>query len=86
MTDRVTAYAKEVVKSGRYPDTGQLCGDLHILACKRHLRDLERQNTKDFPYYWDADASERVLDFSGTLTLSEGIEPRPLRLTPSVCG
>ena len=80
MTDRVTAYAREVVKSGRYPDTGQLCGDLHILACKRHLRDLERQNTKEFPYYWDADASERVLDFAGTLTLSEGKEPRPLRL------
>lgn len=80
MTDRVTAYAKEVVKSGRYPDTGQLCGDLHILACKRHLRDLERQNTKEFPYYWDTEASERVLDFAGTLTLSEGKEPRPLRL------
>lgn len=80
MTDRVTAYAREVVKSGRYPDTGQLCGDLHILACKRHLRDLERQNTKEFPYYWDPEASERVLDFAGTLTLSEGKEPRPLRL------
>lgn len=80
MTDRVTAYAKEVVKSGRYPDTGQLCGDLHILACKRHLRDLERQNTKEFPYYWDSDASERVLEFSESLTLSEGNEPRPLRL------
>lgn len=80
MTDRVTAYAKEVVKSGRYQDTGQLCGDLHILACKRHLRDLERQNTKEFPYYWDTDASERVLEFSESLTLSEGNEPRPLRL------
>ena len=80
MTDRVTDYAREVVKSGRYPDTGQLCGDLHILACKRHLRDLERQNTKEFPYYWDPEASERVLDFAGTLTLSEGKEPRPLRL------
>lgn len=80
MTDRVTAYAREVVKSGRYPDTGQLCGDLHILACKRHLRDMERQNTKEFPYYWDTDASERVLEFSESLTLSEGNEPRPLRL------
>ena len=80
MIDRVTAYAREVVKSGRYPDTGQLCGDLHILACKRHLHDLERQNTKEFPYYWDPDASERVLEFAGTLTLSEGKEPRPLRL------
>ena len=80
MIDRVTAYAREVVKTGRYPDTGQRCGQLHIMACKRHLRDLERQNTTDFPYYWDVDASERILRYAATLTLSEGTEPRPLRL------
>ena len=78
--DRVTAYARKVVKTGRYPDTGGLCGELHILACKRHLRDLERERTSDFPYYWNPAAAERVLDFSETLTLAEGAEPRPLKL------
>ena len=78
--DRVTEYARAVVRTGRYPDTGQLCGELHILACKRHLKDLERQRTRAFPYYWDIEAAERVLDYSGTLTLAEGSEPKPLRL------
>ena len=81
MTDQVTAYAREVVRSGRYPDTGQRCGQLHILACQRHLDDLERQkNQKDFPYYWDLEAAERVLAYAGTLTLAEGSEPKPLAL------
>ena len=77
--DRVTEYARTVVQTGRYPD-GKLCGELHILACKRHLKDLERQRTRSFPYYWDIEAAERVLEFSGTLTLAEGSEPRPLQL------
>ena len=78
--DRVTAYARELVATGRYPDTGGRAGELHILACKRHLRDLERQRTEAFPFYWDADAAMRVLDYAETLTLAEGDNPRPLRL------
>lgn len=80
MTDRVTAYAQAVVDTGRYPDTGQRCGSLHILACQRHLRDLERQRTEEFPYYWDADAAGTVIEYAETLTLAEGLEPRPLHL------
>ena len=80
MSDRVTAYAREVVKTGRYPDTGMRCGQLHILACKRHLQDLKRQQTEDFPYYWDEEAAARALNFSETLTLSEGFEPKALEL------
>lgn len=78
--DRVTAYARAVVKTGCYPDTGQRCGELHILACKRHLHDLERERTAAFPYYWDPEASEETLDFAETLTLAEGSEPKPLKL------
>lgn len=78
--DRVTTYAAEVVRTGRYPDTGKLCGHFHILACKRHLHDLKRERTADFPYYWDPDAAQRILDFAETLTLAEGDAPRPLRL------
>ena len=79
MTDRVTAYARFVATNGHYPD-GKRCGSLHRLACERHMRDLERQNTAEFPYYWDPAAAERVLAFAETLVLAEGTEPKPLRL------
>lgn len=79
MTDRVTQYAQIVAATGRYPD-GKRCGQLHILACKRHLSDLERQSTEEFPYYWDPEAAQRVLDFAETLVLAEGTQPKPLQL------
>ena len=77
MTDRVTAYARQVA-------SGEIaCGELHKLACKRHLHDLERQRTAAFPYYWDAEAAERVLAYAETLTIAEGAHPRPVELIPS---
>ena len=48
--DRVTEYAKLVV-SGIFDHSKIPFGRYHYLACKRHLNDLERQNTDDFPYY-----------------------------------
>ena len=75
--DRVTAYARAAV-AGKV----EVNGELHILACKRHLQDLERERTSDFPYYWDPEAAERVLDYAETLTIAEGAEPRPVELIP----
>ena len=77
MIDRVTSYAKRVVAGSVN------CGHLHRLACERHLRDLARQNTADFPYYWDAKAASRVIAFAETLTVAEGTEPHPVELIPS---
>ena len=77
MTDRVTEYARSVIKGE------VVCGQLHKLACKRHLLDLERQRTEDFPYYWDVEASERVLTYAETLTIAEGTSPKPVKLIPS---
>lgn len=34
-----------------------------ILACKRHLRDLERQNTAEFPYVFDETRASRIFDY-----------------------
>lgn len=73
--DRVTEHARAVVE-GR----DGVWGNLHILACKRHLDNLAVQRTKDFPYYWDVDASNRVLEYAETLTLAEGDVPTPLTL------
>ena len=74
MIDRVTDYAQRVV-------AGEVvAGGLHVAACERHLRDLERQETEEFPYYWDVDASRRIIEYAETLTIAEGAEPRPLEL------
>lgn len=77
--DRVTEYARAVV-SGNIDITKNPNGHLHKLACQRHLNDLERQKTEEFPYYWDIDASERVLNYAETLTIAEGEEPKPVKL------
>lgn len=72
--DRATEYASQVV-AGKV-----VAGQLHILACKRHLDDLKKQNTDEFPYYWNPDESNRVIEYAETLTIAEGTEPRPVRL------
>lgn len=76
MKDRVTQYARLVAGVG----SPVVCGELHRLACKRHLNDLKKQRTKDFPYYWDVEASQRVIEFAETLTIAEGTEPKPVKL------
>lgn len=77
MTDRVTDYARRVI-------AGEVTvGELHRLACQRHLDDLERQGTVEFPFYWDIDAAHRIIEYAETLTLIEGAEPRPLKLLDS---
>ena len=77
MSDRVTEYARRVAAGT------VITGELHRLACQRHLRDLERQDTPAFPYYWDSEAAERVLEYAETLTIAEGAAPRPVKLIPS---
>ncbi|KAF6618271.1 terminase large subunit [Paenibacillus sp. EKM102P] len=73
-TDRVTAYALEVV-SGRI-----IAGQAQRQACERHLRDLDRQGTEDFPYVFDPDKAHEIIEFAESLTLAEGEEPLPLEL------
>lgn len=77
MFDRVTDYAKRVVAGN------VVAGELHRLACQRHLNDLDREGSEDFPFYWDLEAAQRIIEYAETLTLIEGSEPRPLRLLDS---
>lgn len=74
--DRVTEYAKKTINENKM-------GQLHILACKRHIEDLKRQGTKEFPYIWDPKKSERILEYSETLTIGEGFETKPVKLLGS---
>lgn len=72
--DRVTAYASRVV-------AGEVvAGELHRLACQRHLNDLKRQRTEEFPYYYDPEKALEVIEYAETLTIAEGDEPRPVKL------
>lgn len=72
--DRVTEYANRVV-SGEV-----VAGELHRLACQRHLNDLKKQRTKDFPYYYDPAKALEVIDYAETLTVAEGDAPKPVKL------
>ena len=72
--DRVTRHARAVVSGQRK------AGELHKLACKRHLQDLDRQNSTDFPYIWRPEVADEVLQYAETLTVAEGDEPRPVKL------
>lgn len=74
MIDKVTLHAERVV-SGKRPS-----GFYHYLACKRHLDDLKRQNTDDFPYHWDIKKSNRILEYASMLTVAEGETPKPVKL------
>lgn len=75
--DRVTEYAHRVA-SGKV-----VAGELHVLACKRHLNDLKRQRTDEFPYYYDPVRAAEVIDYAETLTIAEGAEPTPVKLIDS---
>lgn len=72
--DRVTQYAVDVVEgrivSGRYA----------ILACQRHLDDLEKSKLALYKYVFDIEKANDILDFAETLTIAEGEEEIPVNL------
>ena len=77
--DRATQYALDVI-NGKI-NTGKLAFN----ACKRHLDDLEKQGTDEFPYVWSKEKANEILDFAESLTLAEGEEPLPLILWGFQC-
>lgn len=76
MLDRTTKYAESVVKG----TLDRPVGKSEILSCKRHLNDLERQDTDKFPYVWDEKKSLTMIDFAENLVLAEGDNPGPMHL------
>lgn len=57
-------------------------------AVKRHLQDLKKQNTEEFPYYFDGEAGERVNTFIEMLKHTKGQwakERKKLVLEPWQC-
>lgn len=74
INDRATEYARRVVNGE------VISGELHHLACQRHLNDLKRQRTEDFPYYYRPEKATEIIDYAETLTIAEGSTPRPVKL------
>lgn len=74
VVDAVTDYARAVV------DGRQVAGRWVRLACERHLRDLERAGTDEFPYVFRPELAERVFDFFTYCRHVQG----PLARTPII--
>lgn len=66
----VSVYAKQVTM-GKLHDQ---CGPYEIKACQRHLDDLKRQGTKEFPYVFDATRADRIIRWFGQCTQIRGVE------------
>lgn len=75
--DAVTQYARDVT------DGRVVAGRLVKLACERHLRDLERQDTDEFPYVFDPAKGERVFKFYTYCRHVDGaLADQPIVLAP----
>lgn len=79
--DRATLFAISVVEG----TIKRAVGEFEILSCKRHLRDLERQGTEEFPYIWSEEKANEIMDFAENLTLAEGDEPALMKLWDFQC-
>ena len=64
----VAVYAKQVV-SGRLRE---MCCPYEIKACQRHLNDLQRQGTPEFPYVFDCTRADRITRFMELLVQVRG--------------
>lgn len=62
----IDTYAREV-SDGKVP-----AGKYHRLACVRHLRDRERENTEGFPYRFVPEMAERFFKFAQKLAHYKG--------------
>ncbi len=72
--DRTTAYAISLTSGAIEKPVGKT----EISAGQRHLNDLERQGTEDFPYIWDIKKSLSMINFAENLVLAEGTHPAPM--------
>lgn len=77
--DRATLHAERVV-SGQEPSCLT-----HRMACERHLNEIAKQGTKEFPFVWRPEKSEKILRYAEMLTIAEGARPKPVKLHDFQC-
>lgn len=59
------------------------CCPAEIAACQRHLDDLKRQGTEEFPYVFDETRADRIVRWFGLCYQTRGVEARqPIQLQP----
>ena len=74
--EEITAYARDCIE-GRIP-----AGQKHKWACERLLRDLGRVGSEDFPYIWDEERAQLIVDWFSLLKHSKGeLAGTPIILT-----
>ena len=77
MAHPVTQYAINVV----FGQLGKMCCIDEILSCKRHLADLEKSKTSDYPYMFDEDRADRIIKyFAIARQVSGAFEGQPFDL------
>lgn len=77
MIERATAYINGVL-------SGEIkVGKFMRLAIERHVNDLARVGSESFPYYFDEDEAERVLDLYNYFKFSKGkVSGQPFDIMP----
>lgn len=79
MIHPTTQYAIDVVHS----ELKEMCCKWEILACKRHLDDLERQEAEEFPYVFDESRADRIFKWFGLCRHVRGVfQGQPIELQP----
>ncbi|HEY5576218.1 MAG TPA: terminase TerL endonuclease subunit [Clostridiaceae bacterium] len=59
----------------------EIACEKEIQACQRFLRDVENQNTKDFPYEWIEDEAVKIVEWFALLRHAKGVlEKQPIIL------
>lgn len=66
MTDRVTQYALDVIQGK------EIAGRYAKLACKRHLKDLEKTKLKEYKYIFSVEKAAEAIDFFESLRFTDG--------------
>lgn len=58
-------------------------GQKHKWACQRFLSDWEKAQKGDFPYHWDEQEAQKIIDWFRLLRHSKGVlAGEPIELTP----
>lgn len=74
-----TQYAIDVV----HGDLKDKCCKWEILACKRHLDDLQRQGSENFPYIFDESRADRIFRWFSICRHVRGVfQGQPIELQP----
>ena len=77
LLDEIVTYAKDCI-SGK-----EISCQKHKWACQRLLRDIERMDDVRFPYVWNEQQAQNIVEWFSLLRHSKGVlAGQPIRLTP----